>query len=63
MHSTEGLCATPHRRMRIWKIVVIAVLLAAFGEPLFMYHILVVQKEKRQAAIELALPAAVRALP
>ncbi len=52
--------AAPRRRLRIWKIVVIAVLFAAIGEPLFMYHMLVLQKEKRQSA-ELAVPAAAHA--
>ena len=50
MHSTEGLRRAPHRRPRIWKIVIIAVLLAAIGEPIVMYRILVLEKEKRQAA-------------
>ncbi len=48
------------RRMRVWKIVLVAVLMAAIGEPLVMYRILVVQKEKRQSA-ELVAPATPRA--
>ncbi len=58
MDSMEGLRRAPHRRPRIWKIVVIAVLLAAIGEPIVMYRILVQEKEKRQAAAGLVIPAA-----
>lgn len=57
MDSTEGLQRTPHRRPRIWKIVIIAVLVAAVGEPVVMYRMLVLQKEKRQAAAGLVIPA------
>jgi hypothetical protein len=57
MHSTEGLRRAPHRRPRIWKIVIIAVLIAAIGEPIVMYRMLVLQKEKRQAAAGLVIPA------
>lgn len=60
MHSSERLQRTPHRRPRIWKIVVIAVLVAAIGEPIVMYRMLVLQKEKRQAAAGLVIPAMAR---
>jgi hypothetical protein len=63
MHSTEGLHSAPHRRGRIWRIVIVAVLLALIAEPLFMYRMLVAQKEKRQAATALTLPAAVHPRP
>ena len=59
MSATDRSPATRRRHVRIWKIVIIAVLLAAIGEPLVMYHMLVVQKEKRQAA-EFVVPAAAR---
>ena len=58
MHSTDGLRRAPHRRPRIWKIVIITVLVAAIGEPIVMYRMLVLQKEKRQATAELVIPAA-----
>jgi hypothetical protein len=57
MDSTEGLRRAPRRRPRIWKIVIIAVLLAAIGEPIVMYRILVQEKEERQAAAGLVIPA------
>jgi hypothetical protein len=57
MHSTEGLQRAPHRRPRIWKIVIVAVLLAAIGEPIVMYRMLVLQREQRQAAAGLVIPA------
>ena len=63
MHSTEGFRSVPHRRGRIWRIVIVAVLIGAIGEPLFMYHMLILQKEKRQAAEALALPAAAHLRP
>ena len=63
MHSTEGLRSLHPRRVGVWRIVIIAVLLAAIGEPVFMYRMLTLQKEKRQAAAELTLPAAVRPHP
>jgi hypothetical protein len=56
MELTEGLRSTPHRRVRIWKIVIIVVLLAAIGEPLVMYRVLVAEKEKRQASAQLVVP-------
>jgi len=43
--------------------VIVAVLIGAIGEPLFMYHMLILQKEKRQAAEALALPAAAHLRP
>ncbi|HET6452266.1 MAG TPA: hypothetical protein VFI08_13190 [Spirochaetia bacterium] len=63
MHSTEGLRPAAARRPRVWKIVIVAVLIAAIGEPLVMYRLLALQKEKRQAAAELTLPPAVRTRP
>jgi hypothetical protein len=57
MHSTDGFQRAPHRRPRIWKIVIIAVLVAAIGEPIIMYHMLILQKEKRLAAAGLVIPA------
>ncbi len=57
MHSTDSFQRGPHRRPRIWKIVVLAVLLAAIAEPLVMYRMLVAQKEKREAAAGLVIPA------
>jgi hypothetical protein len=62
MHSTEGLRGGPHRRPRIWTILVVSVLIAFIAEPIVMYHTLVRQKEQRRAAAELAIQAkAVRA--
>ena len=59
MSTEERSPATRRRRGRIWKIIIIGVLLAVIGEPLVMYRVLVLQKEKRQAA-EIVVPAAVR---
>ncbi len=56
MHTTHSLGNAPHRR-RIWRYVIIGVLLAAVCEPLFMYHMRAAQKEKRQAAAGLVIPA------
>ncbi len=56
MHTTHSLGNAPHRR-RIWRYVIIGVLLAAVCEPLFMYRMLTIQKEKRQAATGLVIPA------
>ena len=53
MHSTEGLRSGTRRRPRIWRIVVLAVLIAAIGEPIVMYLALAREKERRQAATEL----------
>jgi hypothetical protein len=53
MHSTESLRAGTHRRPRIWRIVVLAVLIAAVGEPIIMYLTLAREKEQRRAAAEL----------
>ncbi len=41
----------------MWKIVLIALLVAAIAEPIVMYRMLVLQKEKRQAAAGLVIPA------
>ena len=41
MHSTEGLRGAPHRRTRIWRIVIVTLLIAAVGEPIVMYLTLV----------------------
>ncbi len=63
MHTTHSIGRAPNRR-RIWRYVIIAVLLAAIVEPLVMYRMLAAQKEKRQAAAELVIPAmAHRAAP
>jgi len=40
--------------------VIVAVLVAAIGEPLVMYRVLVLEKEKRQAAAALVIPAMAR---
>jgi hypothetical protein len=53
----EGLQRTPHRRTRIWRIVIVTLLVAAIGEPIVMYLTLVREKERRQAAAELTLQA------
>jgi hypothetical protein len=53
MHSTEGFRGGTHRRPRIWRIVVLAVLIAAIGEPIIMYLTLAREKEQRRAAAEL----------
>jgi len=63
MHSTDGFQRSPHRRLRIWKIVLAAVLLAAIAEPLVMYRMLEAQKEKRQAAAGLVIPAMAHRTP
>jgi len=57
MHPVNHLQRAPQRRARIWKIVIIAVLIAAIGEPLVMYRVLAMEKEKRQAASGLMFPA------
>jgi hypothetical protein len=59
MHSTEELRSAPRRRVRIWKIVIIVVLLAVISEPLIMYRMLIAEKEKRQASAQIATPASV----
>ena len=53
MHSTEGLQGGTHRRPRIWRIVILAVVIAAIGEPTVMYLALAREKEQRRAAAEL----------
>jgi hypothetical protein len=55
MHSTEGLRGGTHRRPRIWRIVIVTLLIAAIGEPIVMYLTLVREKEKRRAAAELTI--------
>ncbi len=60
MHSTDRLQRTPARRPRVWKIVLVAVVLAAVAEPLVMYRVLVAQREQRQEAAALAVPAVAR---
>ncbi len=55
MHPTEGLQGVPRRRARIWRIVIVTLLVSAIGEPLVMYLTLVREKEKRRAAAELTL--------
>ncbi|MGA2639353.1 MAG: hypothetical protein ABSG21_00455 [Spirochaetia bacterium] len=55
MHSTEGLQRGPTRRARIWRFVVVTLLIAAIGEPIVMYLTLVREKEKRRAAAEITL--------
>jgi hypothetical protein len=52
MHSTE---VRPHRRPRIWRIVIVALLVAAISEPIIMYLTLAREKEKRRAAAELTI--------
>ena len=37
--------------------MIVTVLIAAIGEPIVMYRMLVLQKEKRQAAAGLVIPA------
>jgi hypothetical protein len=53
MHSTESLRSPTHRRPRIWRIVVLAVVIAAIGEPTIMYLALAREKEQRRAAAEI----------
>ena len=55
MHSTEGLRGGPHRRPRIWTILVMLVFAALITEPIVMYRVLVRQKERRRAAAELTI--------
>jgi len=55
MHSTEGLQGGPNRRPRIWRIMIVTLLIAAIGEPIVMYLTLVREKEKRRTAAELTL--------
>lgn len=57
MHSTEGLRGGPHRRPRIWTILVVSLLIGAIAEPVIMYWTLVRQKEQRRAAAELTIQA------
>ncbi len=59
MESNQGPAAAPRRRLRIWKIVLIAVLAAVISEPIIMYRVLSHQKEQRQSA-EIAVPAVAR---
>jgi hypothetical protein len=58
MHSTEGLRGGSHRRPRILKYVLVALLLAAIAEPIAMYLNLSREKENRRAAVELTIEAA-----
>jgi len=60
MHSTDHVQRTPPRRLRVWKIVLVAVVLAAVVEPLVMYRVLVAQREQRQQAAALVMPAVAR---
>jgi len=57
MHQIVGNRPAPRRRGRIWKIVLIGVILAAIIEPIVMYRMLVIQRERRLAA-EFVVPAA-----
>jgi hypothetical protein len=54
MHSTEGLHGRPQRRSRVWRIVIVAILAAAIGEPIVMYLSLAREKEQRRTASELS---------
>ena len=60
MHSTDHVQRTPPRRLRAWKIVLVAVVLAAVVEPLVMYRVLVAQREQRQEAAALVMPVVAR---
>ena len=55
MHSTASLRGGPHRRPRMWTILVVLVLAAIITEPIVMYRVLVHQKEQRRASAELPL--------
>jgi len=55
MHRVEGLRGVPRRRTRIWRIVIVTLLVSAIGEPFVMYLTLAREKEKRRAAAELTL--------
>ncbi|MGO9309052.1 MAG: hypothetical protein ACLQDL_08525 [Spirochaetia bacterium] len=57
MHSTESLRGAPRRRTRLWRIVIVTLLVTAVGEPIVMYLTLVREKEQRRAAAELTLRA------
>jgi hypothetical protein len=57
MRSTEGLQVEQRRRPRIWRIVVVTVLIVAISEPIVMYLSLAREKEKRRAAAELTIDA------
>ena len=56
MHSTQSLRTGPRRRPRIWRIVIVAVLVAAIAEPIVMYLALAREKEQRRIASELLFP-------
>ena len=58
MQSADSFQRAPQRRPRIWKFVLVAVVLAALVEPLVMYRILEAQRERRQEAAGLVIPAA-----
>ncbi|HTO23133.1 MAG TPA: hypothetical protein VMQ10_11710 [Spirochaetia bacterium] len=60
MLSADRVQRTPPRRVRVWKIVLVAVVLAAVVEPLVMYRVLVAQREQRQEAAALVMPAVAR---
>ena len=53
MHPTESLRNGTHRRPRIWRIVVLGIVIAAIGEPTVMYLALAHEKDQRRAAAEL----------
>jgi hypothetical protein len=48
MHATADMGPRPRRRMRTWKIVVLALLGLALLEPVVMYTLLERQKSYRE---------------
>jgi hypothetical protein len=55
MRSTEDPQVEQHRRPRIWRIVIVTVLIVAISEPIVMYLSLAREKEKRRTAAELTI--------
>ncbi len=50
MSSAAHIGPRPRRRLRIGKLVILGILLAALVEPIIMYRTLVRQRELRQDA-------------
>ena len=63
MHSSEGLRGGPHRRPRIWTILVVSLLIGVIAEPIIMYWTLVREKEQRRTAAELTIQAKAERAP
>jgi len=50
MHATADIAPRPRRRMRRWKIVLLAVVGLALLEPVIMYTLLEHQRSARERA-------------